>query len=138
MIQGINHVTLTVKDLDRDFIFYTETLGFRPLAKRKNKSAYMLAGDSWVALVLDKDKDASATVKSYAHIAFSVSNADFNSASERIRGSGVKIWQDNSSPGESLYFSDPSGNRLEIHASDWRDRIAWLKKNPSPDVEVFE
>ena len=35
MIKGINHITLSVKSLERSFDFYRNTLGFRPLMKNK-------------------------------------------------------------------------------------------------------
>ena len=43
MITGINHITLSVRDVDRSYQFYVETLGARPLA-RWSKGAYLLAG----------------------------------------------------------------------------------------------
>ncbi|MEL7226304.1 MAG: VOC family protein, partial [Cyanobacteria bacterium J06576_12] len=49
MITGLNHVTLSVLDLDRSFEFYTQILSFQPLAKWK-KGAYLLAGDLWFTL----------------------------------------------------------------------------------------
>ncbi len=54
MIQGLNHITLAISDLDKSFEFYTEILGFKPLAKRKNKSAYLLAGEIWIVNLLKK------------------------------------------------------------------------------------
>lgn len=135
MIKGINQVTLAVLDLDQAFAFYSEVLQLTPLAERKNKSAYFLAGENWITLVLDKNLSRDRT--SYSHLAFSVSQSDFPAASERIKRSGAEIWQVNSSPGDSLYFTDPTGNRLEIHASDWNGRMAWLKANPSSEVEIF-
>lgn len=33
MITGINHVTLSVRDLDESFEFYTATLGLTPAAR---------------------------------------------------------------------------------------------------------
>jgi len=52
MIGGVNHITLSVRDVDRSFGFYVETLGAKPLA-RWSKGACLLAGDLWLCLVLD-------------------------------------------------------------------------------------
>lgn len=138
MILAINHVTLTVQDLDVAFDFYRDVLGLKPIAKRHGKSTYFLAGRDWIALVLDTKKDASHAQASYAHLAFSVTPDEFNSTRVRILKSGAKTWQENSSPGESLYFLDPSGNRLEIHSGSWETRLAWLKANPEANVELFD
>ncbi len=136
MISSVNHITLSVKNLDEGFNFYTEILGLKPLAKCKGKSAYLLAGNDWIVLVKAKDsKERVAT--SYAHLAFSVSEKEFAAMAEKIRSSGAEIWQDNSSPGESLYFLDPSGNRLEIHVGSWQSRLDWLKDHPTPEVEIY-
>ncbi len=136
MINAINHVTLSVRDIDEAFEFYREVLQLKPLAKRRNKSSYFLAGGDWIALVHAKAGVPASS--SYAHLAFSVSPEDFEAASERIKLSGAIIWQENSSPGASLYFLDPSGNRLEVHAGNWRSRFQWLKANPTEEVELFE
>lgn len=136
MINGINHVTLSVQNLDSAFDFYRNTLGFRPFAKRRGKSAYFLSGDDWVVLVQAKRKHSEDA--SYAHLAFSVHPKDFDALESKIRSSGAIIWQENSSPGESLYFLDPSGNRLEVHSGDWRSRLQWLKENASNEVTLFD
>ncbi len=125
---------MTVHDLEESFAFYQDVLGFKALAKRKNQSAYFLAGEEWIALVQNPN---STIADNYAHIAFSVADENFAEISARICDAGAKLWQANSSPGKSLYFLDPSGNRLEIHAGDWKTRIQWLKDNPHPNVEVF-
>ncbi len=53
MVGSLNHVTLSVRDLDRSFAFYRDTLGFRPLA-RWAQGAYLLAGEAtWICLTLD-------------------------------------------------------------------------------------
>lgn len=135
LVSGLNHITLSVNDLSESFEFYTKVLGLKPLALRKEKSAYLLAGNNWVALV--KAKETLLNSASYAHIAFSVTSEDFKILSQRIHSFGAEVWQENTSPGESLYFLDPSGNKLEIHVGDWKTRIQWLKENPSDDVEMF-
>ena len=138
MINGVNHLTLTVSDLDQCFLFYREVLGLKALAKRNDKSAYFLTGEDWLVLDQDKNKDAVFNQRSYAHIAFSVSESDFHFVSEKIKQAVAEVWQENSSPGESLYFLDPSCNRLEIHCGDWKSRLQWLKDNPSDEVTLYE
>jgi hypothetical protein len=48
------------------------------------------------------------------------------------------IWQVNRSEGPSLYFLDPNGRKLEIHAGDWQTRLAAMKHDPwEPGIECF-
>ncbi len=44
MISGLNHVTISVSDLQRSFHFYTQILDFKPMLKWI-KRAYLTAGD---------------------------------------------------------------------------------------------
>lgn len=138
-ISGVNHVTLSVRNLDEAFEFYSKVLGFRPLAKRTNKSAYLLAGEDWIVLVqsLENSDNDRPLNRSYAHLAFSVDPNEFDRAAQMISDSGAEIWQKNTSPGDSIYFLDPSGNQLELHAGDWRTRLKWLYENQTDDVTIF-
>src|SRR4051794_17642284 len=113
MIHGINHITLAISDLDRSFNFYTKLLGLKPLA-RCRKGAYLLANDLWFCLTVDS---RASEVKrfDYTHIAFSVTQDQFQGLSKKIVDASVCIWQENSSEGNSLYFLDPDGHKLEIH-----------------------
>ena len=137
MTTGVNHITLAVRDVDRPYHFYVETLGSRPLA-RWSKGAYLLVGDLWLCLTLD-ERTSSLPRPEYSHIAFSVHAARFDDAAASIRASGAVIWQDNRSEGASLYFLDPDGHKLEIHAGDWRTRLAAMKDDPwEPSIEFFD
>ena len=137
MITGVNHITLAVRDLDRSYRFYVETLGSRPLA-RWNKGAYLLVGDLWLCLTLD-ERTSSLPRPEYSHIAFSVHAARFEDAAASIRASGAAVWQDNRSEGASLYFLDPDGHKLEIHAGDWRTRLSGMKKEPwEENIQYFD
>ncbi len=135
MITGVNHITLSVRDVAESFAFYTQVLGFRPVAKWP-KGAYLLAGDTWLALVLDEHVRESI-LPEYTHIAFTVSSEDFERLSARVKRSGAEIWQENRSEGASLYFVDPNGHKLEIHASDLETRIRTANENPWEGVEFF-
>jgi catechol 2,3-dioxygenase-like lactoylglutathione lyase family enzyme len=133
MITGVNHITLSVRDVAESFAFYAQVLGFRPVAKWPN-GAYLLAGDMWIALVLDGHVRESI-LPEYTHIAFTVSSEDFERLSTRIKQSGAEIWQENWTEGASLYFVDPNGHKLEIHASDLETRIRTAKENPWEGLE---
>jgi len=135
MITGINHITLSVKDVDRSFEFYNKILGFKPVAKWVN-GAYLLAGDLWFCLFLDHDTRRTK-LPEYTHIAFTISKHNFNILSQRIKKSGAEIWQENRSEGDSLYFLDPDGHKLEIHVSDLVSRIKTFKENPWDGLELF-
>jgi catechol 2,3-dioxygenase-like lactoylglutathione lyase family enzyme len=75
MITGINHLTLSVRDVDRSFRFYVDTLGLKPLA-RWCRGAYLLAGDLWLCLNLD-ERTRSSALPEYSHIAFGVPASRF-------------------------------------------------------------
>jgi catechol 2,3-dioxygenase-like lactoylglutathione lyase family enzyme len=126
MITGMNHITLAVKDIKKSFEFYHQVLGLKPLCCW-DKGAYFLVGDFWFCLNVDDKREVNSC---YTHYAFSVSASDFQTMSEKIITSGAIVFKENTSPGESLYFLDPDGHKLEIHASDWQTRILTKKAEP--------
>lgn len=135
MIQGINHITLSISDVERSFAFYTVVLGLQPVAKWP-KGAYLLAGNLWIALVADQ-QTRQGPLPEYTHVAFTVAQPDFARLSRHIRDSGAAIWQENWTEGESLYFLDPDGHKLEIHASDLATRLATARAQPWEGLEFF-
>ncbi|MDZ8227593.1 MULTISPECIES: VOC family protein [unclassified Nostoc] len=135
MITGINHITLSVRDLEESINFYTNVLDFRLLAKWM-KGAYLSVGDIWLALILDQ-KVRENSIPEYTHIGLTVSIEDFPTLSQRIQQSGAKIWQENKSEGASLYFLDLNDHKLEIHASDLNIIIKTAKASPWEGLEFF-
>lgn len=119
MIIAMNHITLAVKDIDKSFMFYSEIMGLKPLVKW-DKGAYFLVGDFWFCLNVDQNRVANPC---YTHYAFTVTKERFDKVCSAIIASGAQIFKDNTSPGESLYFLDPDGHKLEIHVGNWQNRI---------------
>lgn len=135
-ITGINHVTLAVSDLDRSFTFYVELLGLVPVAKWK-RGAYLEAGDDWICLSLD-DEARKTSLPEYTHLAFSVDTDAFRHYADRLREHSVASWKRNTSEGDSLYFLDPDGHKLEIHVGDLAGRLASLREAPYEGLELFD
>lgn len=131
MITGFNHVTLAVRDLDRSIGFYCD-LGLR-LRMRSPRSAYLDGGpDSalWLCLVHDPDHGPA---RGYTHVAFDVAPDDIAAMAARL--AHLPRWQENSSPGASLYLCDPDGHRIELHGGTLDERLAALRGRP--DLELF-
>ena len=136
MITGLNHITVSVVDLKKSFHFYHDVLGFKPLM-RHSKGAYFLAGDLWFCLDLDPLTRISELAE-YTHFAFSVDQRDFDNLASKIKASGAKVWKENKSEGDSLYFLDPDGHKLELHVGGWQSRIKNAQeKNWVEEMEFF-
>lgn len=122
MITGVSHITLSISKLEMSLAFYRDVLGCK-LAKMTERGAYLEAGDLWLALEVDPDV-RKGPLPEYTHFAFSVAREDFEELATRIRKSGAVIFKDNVSEGDSLYFLDPDGHKLEIHVGDLASRLA--------------
>ena len=127
MITNLNHITLAVRNIETSFAFYRDVLGLRPLVLW-DRGAYFLVGDEkegfWFCLNVDAKREANPC---YTHYAFSVNPEQFEIMVKKISDSGTVIFKENTSLGDSLYFLDPDGHKLEIHVGDWRSRIAAKK-----------
>ena len=124
MITGLNHITLVVFSLDESLQFY-EQLGFCPEV-RWNVGAYLSLNELWLCLTLGRTEVSG----DHSHLAFSVPQTEFSTVRQALIDSGVQRWQSNSSEGNSLYFLDPNGHKLEIHVGDLRSRLKQLESNP--------
>ena len=135
MIKGLNHITLAVSDLDTSFSFYTSILDCQPLAKW-SRGAYLLAGDVWLCLSVNSNTH-SEPQPDYTHLAFSVDLDEFERWRSRLAQHHVSEWKQNTSEGDSIYFLDPDGHKLELHIGDWRSRLAATKNAPYDNMEFF-
>jgi len=132
VLNGINHITVAVSDLEESFDFYASLLGMKPEVKWES-GAYLSVGDLWVCLSTD---DASPA-RDYSHISFSVAENDFQVYCSQLLSSGVETWKKNSSEGDSLYILDPDGHKLEIHIGSLKSRLQELKSNPYKGLKWY-
>lgn len=133
-ISGLNHITLAVTDLDRSMVFYRDMLGC-VLRAQWPDGAYLEAGSLWLCLARE-DERGQRPRPDYTHIAFSVSDEDDPVLAERLRAS-CTLWRQNRSEGDSTYFLDPDGHRLEVHVGSLDSRLAYYRAHPEKGVVVF-
>jgi glutathione S-transferase fosA5 len=135
MITGVNHITFSVRDLDRSVSFYRDILGMRLIARWK-RGAYLLAGPTWIALNVDEHAREGPSAE-YSHVAFSVSPERLGPLRARIEEAGATVWQAGRDE-RSFYFLDPDGHRLELHTSDLTTRLEEFAADPPEGFEVLD
>jgi catechol 2,3-dioxygenase-like lactoylglutathione lyase family enzyme len=126
----LSHVVLEATNLERTKRFYSEALGLRPVGKDDDEVFFefpnqQLLGIKPVAALSDRTKRHGRAV----HVAFNVNQDDFDRMLELIPILGGANQGDSRAedglrpPGEqSIYFSDPDTNKLQITAhgeEDW-------------------
>jgi catechol 2,3-dioxygenase-like lactoylglutathione lyase family enzyme len=111
-------------------------LGFH-LHARWDAGAYLSLGELWLCLSLDAPK-AEGPAPDYTHYAFSIAQDDFGEFLQRLRDHGVMEWRQNKSEGDSLYFLDPDGHKLEAHVGDLESRLARCRALPYSRMRFFD
>ena len=122
MLRGLNHLTFAVYDLPRALDFYCRVLGAELHAKW-DQGAYVTIGNCWVCLSRD---DKTHPSSDYSHIAFSIDAEAFEFFSKKLQEEGVEIWKQNNREGDSIYFLDPDGHKLEAHVGNLKTRLKSL------------
>ena len=135
MLTGLNHITIAVSDLQRSFDFYKDALQFLPRARWEN-GAYLELGELWICLAFDATQIVGQRAD-YTHYAFSVAPENFTRVVEDLRKYGVLEWKSNTSEGDSFYFLDPDGHKLEVHVGCLRSRLTACREKPYKNMEFY-
>jgi len=130
MITGINHITIAVSDLEQSVEFYKNVLELKAHVIWA-RGAYFSAGDLWFCLSVDPPCEKT----DFTHIAFTVNSVEFDDFCEKLIRKGVLQWKQNSSEGDSMYFLDPDGHKLEIHVGNLQTRLKSIKEKPYSNTQ---
>lgn len=128
MIQGISHITLIVKNIEKTSGLFLKIFGAEEIYssgddyKSRSKEKFFLINNIWFALMEgDSLKD-----KTYNHIAFRISDDDFDGYSEKIAELGLETLEDRkriAGEGRSIYFYDYDNHLFELHTGSLEERI---------------
>ncbi|MCL2605857.1 MAG: VOC family protein [Coriobacteriia bacterium] len=124
MLLGLNHLTLTVSDVQASVDFYQGLLGMN-LRKQWDSGAYLECGSLWLCLSQDDARELVGSRNGdYTHYAFSIDEDNFEEFVSLLEGVSVTFWKENESEGLSAYFLDPDGHKLEAHVGNLESRLA--------------
>ncbi|MEM9029544.1 MAG: FosX/FosE/FosI family fosfomycin resistance hydrolase [Pseudomonadota bacterium] len=129
MIAGLSHMTFVVKDLDRMAAILTNVLGARELYASgddtfsiSRERFFDLAG-IWIATMEGEPLSA----RTYNHVAFKISEDDFDLYVERIQAAGLDMRPPRPrvvGEGRSIYFYDDDNHLFELHTGTLEERLA--------------
>jgi catechol 2,3-dioxygenase-like lactoylglutathione lyase family enzyme len=119
-LEGIDHVALGVRDIERSVKWYTEVLGLELLHEGmwNGVPTFIGKGNTGIALF-----PASANAKStpstgreirMLHLAFRANGDGFLAAQSELQNRGIKFEFQDHEISHSIYFRDPDGHQLEI------------------------
>ena len=116
VVSRMEHVHLTVADLERSSDWYETALG---LAVRwtDGRTAHVGTDRFYVAMTAHRDLppskgDDTGTAR-IAHFAFTA--PDLDAFADRLAAAGIEAWDEASRvEGDAIYLHDPDGNAIEV------------------------
>jgi catechol 2,3-dioxygenase-like lactoylglutathione lyase family enzyme len=127
-LEGIDHVALAVRDVERSANWYVEVLGFERRYQEMwdGIPTFIAKGNTAIAL-FPANPNASSTPShrediGMLHLAFRANRKNFLSAQEELERRDIKFEFQDHEISHSIYFRDPDGHHLEITTYDLTGR----------------
>jgi catechol-2,3-dioxygenase len=115
-LAGLDHVALTVDDVDRAAKWYVEVLGFERMHADVwgDVPTFVGIGGTGIALFPRPLSDGGKIDDGIRHVAFRATRADFLAAQRELKQREISFDFQDHEISHSIYFRDPDGNGLEI------------------------
>jgi fosfomycin resistance protein FosX len=134
MIEGLSHITLVVGDLDRTEKLLTAVFDAAKVYDSGegtfslSKERFFLIGGVWIATMLGEPLPS----RTYNHVAFKVSDEEFEAYVARVRGLGLDIRDGRErvdGEGQSIYFYDHDNHLFELHTGTLAQRLKRYRRD---------
>ena len=115
-LEGIDHVALSVRDVEKAAQWYIDVLGFEKKFEGMWDGIPIFIGKGTTALALfpaKADIPASGDIR-MLHLAMRANRKNFGAAQEELKQRGIKFEFQDHEISLSIYFRDPDGHQLEI------------------------
>ncbi len=123
-LEGIDHVALAVRDVERSANWYIEVLGFERLHEGMWNGIPTFIGIGNTAIALfpanSNTRSTSSTRRDIRmlHFAFRANRNGFLDAQQELKKRDIKFEFQDHEISHSIYFRDPDGHHLEITTYD--------------------
>ncbi|WML49446.1 metallothiol transferase FosB [Neobacillus sp. PS3-34] len=134
----INHICLSVANLETSITFYENIFGARLLLKGRTTCYFDLNG-VWLALNVQNDIPRDEIRHSYTHIAFTVPKEEMKTLEEKLKALKVNILngrERHERDAHSLYFEDPDGHKFEFHSGTLQERLDYYR-DEKPHMKFY-
>jgi catechol 2,3-dioxygenase-like lactoylglutathione lyase family enzyme len=117
-LEGIDHIAMGVRDVERSADWYIEILGFERLHQGmwNGVPTFIGKGNTGIALfpaTHDAKPSANREIR-MLHLAFRANRENFLTAQQELERRGIKFEFQDHEIAHSIYFRDPDGHQLEI------------------------
>jgi catechol 2,3-dioxygenase-like lactoylglutathione lyase family enzyme len=117
-VEGIDHVALTVRDVEASVAWYRDVLGLGRMHEAAWGSHPAVVGTGGTSVALFQERPASSSsggrTLGFRHLAFRVDAGNFSSARSSLESAGVRYEFADHGISQSIYFEDPDGNEIEL------------------------
>lgn len=118
--EGIDHVALSVRDIERSVEWYADVLGFERRYHGMWDGVPTFIGKGTTALALFPVRETESRIASpgasvaMLHLALRTDRANFLKAQNELKERDIKFNFQDHEISHSIYFRDPDGHQLEI------------------------
>jgi catechol 2,3-dioxygenase-like lactoylglutathione lyase family enzyme len=125
-VTGVSELVLEVMDLEKSERFYSEVLGLPVVERWPHRDAiWVMAGDrTRIGLWRPQVGLQGSRGGLHVHFAMHISDADYESAVERLHELGQKVEEEDfGDEGRAAYVHDPDGNLVELWTWDVSEHL---------------
>jgi len=133
MIKTLSHITITVRNVERTGKFLQTVFDGKEVYDSSTKNfslsyeKFFVIGDIWIAVM----EGEPLQKRSYNHVAFKVSDSEFDEYVSRIKNLGLDIKPDRSrmsGEARSIYFYDYDNHLFELHTGTLDERLSYYSR----------